>query len=91
MSSNGLFCQEGLLKSLRDGSFKHRIGRLQGMDRGKLDGEKKARYWRQTLGEAARSGMLIRKYCRRRRLKESLAVDQLVSFENWQEDGNGMA
>ena len=35
--------------------------------------------------------MLIRKYCRRRRLKESLAVDQLVSFENWQEDGNGMA
>ena len=40
------------------------------MDRGKLDVEK-ARYWQQRLGEAARSGMSIREYCRRRRLKES--------------------
>ena len=31
----------------------------------------KARYWQQTLGEAARSGMSIREFCRRRRLKES--------------------
>ena len=37
---------------------------------GKLDVEK-ARYWQQRLGEAARSGMSIREYCRRRRLKES--------------------
>jgi hypothetical protein len=40
------------------------------MDRGKLDVEK-ARYWQQRLGEAARSGISIREYCRRRRLKES--------------------
>jgi hypothetical protein len=40
------------------------------MDRGKLDAEK-ARYWQQRLGEAARSGISIREYCRRRRLKES--------------------
>jgi hypothetical protein len=33
--------------------------------------QRKARYWQQTLGEAARSGMSIREYCRRRRLKES--------------------
>lgn len=32
---------------------------------------RKARYWQQTLGEAARSGMSIREFCRRRRLKES--------------------
>ena len=32
---------------------------------------KKARYWQQTLGEAARSGLSIREFCRRRRLKES--------------------
>jgi hypothetical protein len=31
MSSNGLFCQEGLLKSLRDGSFEHRVDGLQGI------------------------------------------------------------
>lgn len=31
----------------------------------------KARYWQRTLGEAARSGMSIREFCRRRRLKES--------------------
>jgi hypothetical protein len=41
------------------------------MNRGKLEGEKKARYWQQRLGEAARSGMSIREYCRRHRLKES--------------------
>jgi hypothetical protein len=40
------------------------------MDIGKGDA-KKARYWQQTLGEAARSGMSIREFCRRRRLKES--------------------
>ena len=32
---------------------------------------RKARYWQQTLGEAARSGSSIREFCRRRRLKES--------------------
>ena len=37
---------------------------------GKPDAEK-ARYWQQRLGEAARSGISIQEYCRRRRLKES--------------------
>jgi len=32
---------------------------------------RKVRYWQQTLGEAARSGLSIREFCRRRRLKES--------------------
>ncbi|HUY13421.1 MAG TPA: hypothetical protein VMX16_07305 [Terriglobia bacterium] len=32
---------------------------------------RKARYWQQTLAEAARSGLSIREFCRRRRLKES--------------------
>ncbi len=32
---------------------------------------KKARYWQQKLGEAARSGISIREFCRRRGLKES--------------------
>ncbi len=32
---------------------------------------KKARYRQQTLGEAARSGLWIREFCRRRRLKKS--------------------
>ena len=40
------------------------------MEHGKPDAEK-ARYWQQRLGEAARSGMSIREYCRRRQLKES--------------------
>jgi transposase len=40
------------------------------MSRGRGDA-KKARYWQQTLGEAARSGLSIREFCRRRRLKES--------------------
>jgi transposase len=31
----------------------------------------KQRYWRRTIGEAARSGMSIREFCRQRRLKES--------------------
>jgi hypothetical protein len=31
LSSNGLFCQEVLLKSLRDGSFEHRFDGLQGI------------------------------------------------------------
>jgi len=37
---------------------------------GKPEAEK-ARYWQQRLGEAARSGISIREYCRRHRLKES--------------------
>ena len=36
----------------------------------KQDVEKK-RYWRRTIGKAARSGMSIREFCRERRLKES--------------------
>ena len=40
------------------------------MGAGKPDAEK-ARYWQQRLGEAARSGISIREFCRRRRLKES--------------------
>jgi len=32
---------------------------------------RKVRHWQQTLGEAARSGLSIREFCRRRRLKES--------------------
>jgi hypothetical protein len=32
---------------------------------------KKARHWQEVLGEAARSGISIREFCRRRRLKES--------------------
>jgi hypothetical protein len=35
------------------------------MGAGKPDAEK-ARYWQQRLGEAARSGISIREYCRRR-------------------------
>jgi len=31
---------------------------------------KKARHWQDLLGEAARSGISIREFCRRRRLKE---------------------
>jgi transposase len=31
----------------------------------------KQRYWRTTIGEAARSGMSIREFCQQRRLKES--------------------
>ena len=32
---------------------------------------KKARHWQKVLGEAARSGISVREFCRRRRLKES--------------------
>jgi hypothetical protein len=32
---------------------------------------KKARYWQRTISEAARSGISIREFCRRRRLRES--------------------
>jgi transposase len=31
----------------------------------------KHRYWQRTIGDAARSGMSIREFCRQRRLKES--------------------
>ena len=37
---------------------------------GKGDAEK-ARYWQRTISEAARSGMSIREFCRRRRLRVS--------------------
>ena len=40
------------------------------MSRKKRDLEKE-RYWRSTIREAARSGMSIREFCRRRRVKES--------------------
>jgi hypothetical protein len=40
------------------------------MGAGKPDA-KKARHWQELLGEAARSGISIREFCRRRRLKES--------------------
>lgn len=30
----------------------------------------KQRYWQRTIGDAARSGMSIREFCRQRRLKE---------------------
>jgi len=32
---------------------------------------KKQRYWQRTMGEAARSGMSIREFCRQRQVKES--------------------
>jgi len=37
---------------------------------GKGDAEK-ARYWQRTISEAARSGISIREFCRRHRLRES--------------------
>ena len=40
------------------------------MSRGKGDAEK-TRYWQRTIGEAARSGLSIRQFCRQRRLRES--------------------
>jgi hypothetical protein len=40
------------------------------MSSGKADAEK-ARHWQRTISEAARSGMSIREFCRRRRLRES--------------------
>ena len=40
------------------------------MDRKNRDVEKH-RYWQRTIGDAARSGMSIREFCRQRRLRES--------------------
>jgi hypothetical protein len=40
------------------------------MRSGKGDAEK-ARYWQRAIGEAVRSGMSIREFCRQRWLKES--------------------
>jgi len=40
------------------------------MGDGKADA-KKARHWQELLSEAARSGISIREFCRRKRLKES--------------------
>lgn len=40
------------------------------MNEKKHDVEKE-RYWQRTIGEAARSGISIREFCRQRRLKES--------------------
>ena len=40
------------------------------MNRKNHDVEKQ-RYWQRTIGDAARSGMSIREFCRQRRLKES--------------------
>src|SRR5919204_5681439 len=38
---------------------------------GKDHDVEKQRYWQRTIGDAARSGMSIREFCRQRRLKES--------------------
>jgi hypothetical protein len=40
------------------------------MNRKRTDAEKH-RYWQRTIGEAARSGVSIREFCRQRRLRES--------------------
>ena len=40
------------------------------MNRKNQDVEKQ-RYWQRTIGDAARSGMSIREFCRQRRLRES--------------------
>ena len=40
------------------------------MNRKTQDMEKQ-RYWQRTIGDAARSGMSIREFCRQRRLRES--------------------
>ncbi len=49
------------------------------MNRRNHDVEKQ-RYWQRTIGEAARSGMSIREFCRQRRLKESLRDLTCPSF-----------
>ena len=41
---------------------------MSGREKGDAE---KARYWRRTISEAARSGMSIRAFCRQRRLRES--------------------
>lgn len=38
---------------------------------GKNHDVEKRRYWQRTIGDAARSGMSIREFCRQHRLKES--------------------
>jgi transposase len=38
---------------------------------GKNRDVEKQRYWQRTIGDAARSGMSIREFCRQRRLRES--------------------
>ncbi len=38
---------------------------------GKNHDVEKQRYWKKTIGDAARSGMSIREFCRQRQLKES--------------------
>ncbi|HYY72821.1 MAG TPA: hypothetical protein VE778_04450 [Candidatus Bathyarchaeia archaeon] len=38
---------------------------------GKDHDVEKQRYWQRTIGDAARSGMSIREFCRQRRLRES--------------------
>jgi len=38
---------------------------------GKKRDMEKERHWRKVIGEAARSGVSIRQFCRQRRLKES--------------------
>ena len=40
------------------------------MSSGKGDAEKE-RYWQRVIGEAARSGISIREFCRQRRLRET--------------------
>jgi hypothetical protein len=51
------------------------------MSSGQGDSQK-ARYWQRTISEAARSGMSIREFCRRRRLRES-------QFYWWQRKSKG--
>jgi hypothetical protein len=50
---------------------------------------RKARYWQQMLGEAARSGLSIREFCRRRRLKGRIprgcVTDEVHVEKPWEE------
>ena len=41
------------------------------MSNGNKTDAEKHRYWQRTIGEAARSGVSIREFCRQRRLRES--------------------
>src|SRR5215472_7257265 len=52
------------------GAFDLTQRRRCGMNRKNHDVEKQ-RYWQRTIGDAARSGMSIREFCRQRRLRES--------------------
>ena len=68
------------------------------MGGGKADA-KKARHWQGLLGEAARSGISIREFCRRKRVKESqfywwqrrLRLVQQVGAGSHRSGGNGQA